>query len=289
MIRKFCQYIFILAGLLLSVSGYTDNLKNFSEINVVSYPQIVVNINQFRNNPFAYIYVHNGDFPDITENVRKNLFDLWRVQKPEYITGGLPELQYDKCLEQIAEENLYNISDSMAISHINKDIINSECHMLFTGETIIALAFQNYIDSDEFYNKISPLIIKKAVSLNDSETAPVTFQYNRAGAALFSGAIKVEGSTYNVYILDIVYGVFNLKYANEVYGKVENISNSATISIIDNNGLQIKNINVNSDGSFYATLPYEGDYTFELKNSNGTSFYKDIYYRFGDMLYLNFN
>jgi len=206
MMRKFIFFTLFFIIFSSTINIFPAKSETFSTVDIVPYPQIVDKINQFRENPFGYIYVHRENFPDINDTVRKSLFDLWRDNKPNYITGGLPILQYDSCLEDIAESNLYSMYDSMTISHISREEIKESCNVTLSGETVIAIAFQNYLTPSDFYKKISSLIIRKAITLSDNETAPITMPFNIAGSALFSGVMKVNGVSYNIYILDIIYG-----------------------------------------------------------------------------------
>lgn len=285
MIKKLIITLFIF---LCSSVIYSANIPEFSAVNITSMPKVVDNINQFRANPFGYIYIYKSDYPDINDNVRKSLFDLWRSYKKKYITGGLPVLEYSNCLENIAKNNLLNIYSNMNISHENINNINNSCNMIFSGETIVAMAFQNYINPQEFYKKVVPFIIRRAIGLNDVETAPLSFPYNRAGAAVFSGSLEIEGISYNVYILDIIYGVDNIN--NSVFGKIvsaeENIS---SVSIYDINGNFVEKISIDIDGSFNTELPYEGTFIFRINFANGKSIDKIVEYEKGKMIYIDLN
>ncbi len=263
----------ILIFLFISFCVVNFNLEasEFSNFNVQPALGIVNSINQFRAEPFKFI---DNNFKDVDDNAKYRLLSFLNQKiVVEQHQKSLPNLEYSDCLENIAREHIYKMVETNSIYHESIDYIENSCNLQFAGESIIAMAFQNYVDLESFQKIVFDYILKQAIFLNDAESAPVFFPYNRVGVALLTGSIDFEGVSYNIYLLDIVYGVStNIDSNSKLYfGKVGDSSGIKQIKIYSLDGLNDKKETFTyADGSFWIYLE-PGKYKFEVFSGSDKS------------------
>jgi len=266
--------------LIIADKGFT---ATFSNVSIISAPEIVDRINQFRANPISFIKNSNLEGINL-----KNIFNTWADKEVQWLSGKLPYMTNDSCLENIAQQHLEDIVQNQAIFHLDDNVVLDTCDYIFAGGSLVGVAFQNFINFDDIENIGSDYLIKNAILFNDAESVPVIFPYDRAGAAVLSLQLEMSGVKYNVYIIDIVYGVSKLKYNNDVYGKI--IGDDVTGmhgTVFNCNNQVVASFYVNPDGSFNILLPNEGNYKFVLESKDGMFLEKDVIYNFGDVIIID--
>ena len=270
---KIMRKIILLIMLFFPICLVSFNLEagDFSNFTVVPAVNIVNSINQFRGEPFKFI---NNNFEDVDANAKYRLLSFLNQKiVVEQHQKSLPNLDYSDCLENIAREHIYKMVETNSIYHKDINSIENSCNLQFAGESIIAMAFQNYVDLESFQKIVFEYILKQAIFLNDAESAPVFFPYNKVGAALLTGSIDFEGISYNIYLLDIVYGVStNIDSSSKLYfGKVESSSGIKQIKIYPLDNLNdSKETYTYADGSFWIYLD-PGKYKFEVFSDSDKS------------------
>ena len=246
--------------------------------NMFTAGSLVDKINQFRSAPINFIKKNSDCNIDL-----KSVFNTWADKEIQWLSGSLPYLDNDICLENLAKEHLETIFNNKKIAHIDYNTL--ECDNIFEGESLIGFAFQNYTDITKVEDIFANYLIKNAIFLNDAESAPVIFPYERAGGAILELQLEVNGITYNVYLVDIIYAISKTKYNNDVYGRIfYNDIKGLKVEVLDFSDKIITTFSPNPDGTFNILLPDEGIYKFVFKSGNNIISEKDINYNFKDVL-----
>jgi len=221
---------------------------------------VVDNINQFRANPISYISslgLESSELQDIAEK--------WDVS---YLSSiSYPAFQVDPILEELAESHLKFILSKGSIEYFDA-AFEAPYGYIFGGETLIGMAFQNYLDIYDVQQIISDYLVSKVLLLNDYEAAPILFPYDKVGAAILTLNLKIENSNYNFYLVDILFGKL-LDSDGGIYGKILSKSRVKKVYLYKDS-LFIKSFNVYPDGSFAIGSLENGVYDMNILFDNGT-------------------
>ena len=187
--------------LAISISLSMPSFVSSDEGNILHYEQELLNlINQAREKPLE-IAASLGMDPN---RILNDLPDLYNV-----LSEGLPPLINNTDLYAAASahtmdmlENNYYSHDSTDGSTFNDRITDSGYVPLATGEYIGFIAFGNFIDPDEAIRIIFENMFRD--ELDPSRTEPLNIlggEFKEIGIGLGSGAFKVGGLSYNVYMI----------------------------------------------------------------------------------------
>ena len=181
---KWIRFILVTVFIVLVSNLYGMDIKFLDNETVLKVVNI---INDFRINPFGYTYIHNNEFPELTEQKRKEIFDRWRNIQPQYIIG-LPELKFDEYLTNIAYEELTNFLNNPF------EYNNEEADIVIVG-------FFNYND---FYSLLNNMLYK-SFTMEDDKYRKIFEPYEKIGLAIAFVKMKYQEINYNFVVFSFMF------------------------------------------------------------------------------------
>jgi hypothetical protein len=176
------------------------------DVQVFDSTDLAVRItNEYRVAPYQYLINHG-----VTE---EEINSYYTESEIGFIKEGMQTLDNDSRLTMACMDHMKDMFTREYISHISPDNSTPTDRALLYGykgyvdETILFIAFENYIKVEDAFRILINIAIKSTLSDNIDEGKHFNYPfYNNMGAALGVGELTIDNKPYHVYGMCLLFG-----------------------------------------------------------------------------------
>ena len=161
--------------------------------------------NEYRVAPLEYLLNNGATWEKIQSH--------YTLGEIEFIKDGMQKVKKDERLAHACMKHMEDMFNNEYISHIAPDNSSPTDRALrfnykgYVDETILFIAFENYIDVEEAFRVLINVAIMSTLSDDIEEGKHFNYPfYNDMGAALGIGEITIDNKPYHVYGMCLLFG-----------------------------------------------------------------------------------